>query len=109
MDDGSHGIGEIAIGGDGVGKGYLGKPELTSSKYIPNVFSNKKDAIMYLSGDIGKLLPSNEVMCLGRIDHQVKVRGHRIEIGEIEHALTSIKGIKSAIVLAKTDILVAFR
>jgi len=101
-------IGEIAIGGDGVGKGYLGKPELTAAKYIPNVFSNKKDAIIYLSGDIGKLLPSNEVMCLGRIDHQVKVRGHRIEIGEIEHALTSIKGIKSAIVLAKTDILVAF-
>lgn len=101
-------IGEIAIGGDGVGKGYLGKPELTAAKYIPNIFSDKKDAIMYLSGDIGKLLPSNEVMCLGRIDHQVKVRGHRIEIGEIEHALTSIKGIKSAIVLAKTDILVAF-
>ena len=101
-------IGEIAIGGDGVGKGYLGKPELTASKYIPNIFSNKKDAIMYLSGDIGKLLISHEVMCLGRIDHQVKVRGHRIEIGEIEHALTSIKGIKSAIVLAKTDILVAF-
>jgi amino acid adenylation domain-containing protein len=101
-------IGEIAIGGDGVGKGYLGKPELTAAKYIPNVFSDKKDAIMYLSGDIGKLLTSNEVMCLGRIDHQVKVRGHRIEIGEIEHALTSIQGIKSAIVLAKSDILVAF-
>ena len=101
-------IGEIAIGGDGVGKGYLGKPELTASKYIPNIFSEKKDAIMYLSGDIGKLLTSNEVMCLGRIDHQVKVRGHRIEIGEIEHVLTSIKGIKSAIVLAKEDILVAF-
>ncbi|GEC72327.1 amino acid adenylation domain-containing protein [Flavobacterium flevense] len=101
-------IGEIAIGGDGVGKGYLGKPELTAAKYIPNVFSNKKDAVMYLSGDLGKLLPSNEVMCLGRIDHQVKVRGHRIEIGEIEHVLMAIKGIKSAIVLAKADILVAF-
>ncbi|MEZ7503926.1 amino acid adenylation domain-containing protein [Flavobacterium sp. Arc2] len=101
-------IGEIAIGGDGVGKGYLGKPELTAAKYIPNKFSDKKDAIMYLSGDIGKLLLSNEVMCLGRIDHQVKVRGHRIEIGEIEHALTSIEGVKSAIVLAKNDILVAF-
>lgn len=101
-------IGEIAIGGDGVGKGYLGKPELTAAKYIPNKFSDKKDAIMYLSGDIGKLLTSNEVMCLGRVDHQVKVRGHRIEIGEIEHALTSIEGVKSAIVLAKNDILVAF-
>ncbi|AWG22183.1 hypothetical protein FFWV33_12000 [Flavobacterium faecale] len=101
-------VGEIAIGGDGVGKGYLGKPELTAAKYLPNKFSDKKDAIMYLSGDIGKLLTSNEVMCLGRIDHQVKVRGHRIEIGEIEHVLTSIKGIKSAIVLAKNDILIAF-
>ncbi len=101
-------VGEIAIGGVGVGKGYLGRPELTAEKFIPNIFSNKKDDIMYLSGDIGKLLPSNEVVCLGRIDHQVKVRGHRIEIGEIEQALMSIAGIKSAIVLAKTDILVAF-
>ncbi len=101
-------IGEIAIGGDGVGKGYLGRPELTAAKYIPNLFSSEKDAILYLSGDLGKLLPNNEVMCLGRIDHQVKVRGHRIEIGEIEHALVSINGIKQAIVLAKGDILVAF-
>lgn len=101
-------IGEIAIGGDGVGKGYLGRPELTTEKYIPDVFSNKENAILYRSGDLGKLLPSNEVMCLGRIDHQVKVRGHRIEIGEIEHVLISIKGIKSAIVLAQKDILIAF-
>ena len=101
-------VGEIAIGGLGVGKGYLGRDELTAEKFIPNKFSNKKDDIMYLSGDIGKLLPSNEVVCLGRIDHQVKVRGHRIEIGEIEQALMAIDGIKSAIVVAKTDILIAF-
>jgi acyl-coenzyme A synthetase/AMP-(fatty) acid ligase/acyl carrier protein len=101
-------VGEIAIGGLGVGKGYLGRPELTAEKFIPNIFSNKKDDIMYLSGDIGKLLTSNEVVCLGRIDHQVKVRGHRIEIGEIELALMAIDGIKSAIVVAKTDVLIAF-
>lgn len=101
-------IGEIAIGGDGVGAGYLERPELTAAKYIPNVFSSKKNAILYLSGDLGRLLPSNEIMCLGRIDHQVKVRGHRIEIGEVELALTSINGIKSAIVLAKSDSLIAF-
>ena len=101
-------IGEIAIGGDGVGAGYLGRPELTAAKYIPNIFSNKKNDILYLSGDLGKLLPSNEVICLGRIDHQVKVRGHRIEIGEVELALTSINGIKSAVVLAKSDTLIAF-
>lgn len=101
-------IGEIAIGGLGVGKGYLGRPELTAKKFIPNVFSDKKDSIMYLSGDMGKLLPTNEIVCVGRIDHQVKVRGHRIEIGEIEQALMAIEGIKSAIVVAKTDILAAF-
>jgi amino acid adenylation domain-containing protein len=101
-------IGEIAIGGDGVGKGYLGRPELTAAKFIPNKFSTKKGDIMYLSGDLGKLLPSNEIVCHGRIDHQVKVRGHRIEIGEIEHALMTIDGIKSAIVLANSDILMAF-
>ncbi len=101
-------VGEIAIGGAGVGKGYLGRPELTAEKFIPNIFSNKKDDIMYLSGDIGKLLPTNEIVCLGRVDHQVKVRGHRIEIGEIEQALLTIDGIKSAIVVAKTDILIAF-
>ncbi|MCL6461621.1 MAG: amino acid adenylation domain-containing protein, partial [Flavobacterium micromati] len=101
-------IGEIAIGGDGVGTGYLGRPELTAAKYIPNIFSNKKNAILYLSGDLGKLLPTNELMCLGRIDHQVKVRGHRIEIGEVELALTAIEGVKSAIVMAKNDSLIAF-
>ncbi|SHG21512.1 amino acid adenylation domain-containing protein [Flavobacterium segetis] len=101
-------IGEIAIGGDGVGKGYLNRTELTAAKYIPNIFSKDKNAILYLSGDLGKLLLTNEVMCLGRVDHQVKVRGHRIEIGEIEHVLMSIDNIKSAIVLAKADILVAF-
>jgi len=101
-------VGEIAIGGLGVGKGYLGRPELTAQKYIPNKFSNKTGDIMYLSGDIGKLLPTNEVVCLGRVDHQVKVRGHRIEIGEIEQALMAFDGVKSAIVVAKTDILVAF-
>jgi thioesterase domain-containing protein/acyl carrier protein len=101
-------IGEIAIGGDGVGAGYLGRSELTAAKYIPNIFSNKKNAILYLSGDLGKLLPTNEVMCLGRTDHQIKIRGHRIEIGEVELALTAIEGIKSVVVLAKSDSLIAF-
>jgi amino acid adenylation domain-containing protein len=101
-------IGEIAIGGDGVGAGYLGRSELTAAKYIPNIFSSKKNAMLYLSGDLGKLLPTNEVMCLGRIDHQIKVRGHRIEIGEVELALTAIEGIKSALVLAKSDSLITF-
>jgi amino acid adenylation domain-containing protein len=101
-------VGEIAIGGDGVGKGYLRRPELTATKFIPNKFSNKEGEMMYLSGDIGKLVPNNEIVCLGRIDHQVKVRGYRIEIGEIENAIMLLDGIKSAVVLAKSDTLIAF-
>lgn len=101
-------IGEIVIGGDGVGKGYLGRPDLTASKFIPNIFSNKKDDIMYLSGDLGKLLPTNEIVCQGRIDHQIKVRGHRIEIGEIENTLMAINGIESAIVLANSETISAY-
>lgn len=105
----NHGeIGEIVIAGDGVSLGYLNRPELTSERFIPNNFKNVSKGKMYLSGDLGKLLPNGNVQCLGRIDHQVKVRGYRIETGEIEHALMSIDGIKSAVVLAKTDILIAF-
>jgi amino acid adenylation domain-containing protein len=101
-------IGEIAIGGDGVGKGYWKRPDLTAEKFITNQFSNKKNDILYRTGDLGKLLQNNEIECLGRIDHQVKIRGHRIEIGEIEHTLIALDGIKSAVVLAKLDILVAY-
>ena len=63
---------------------------------------------MYLTGDLGKILPDGNIQSLGRIDQQVKVRGYRIELGEIEHSIMSIEGIKSAIVVAKGDVLVAF-
>lgn len=101
-------IGEIVIAGDGVSLGYLNRPDLTNERFIPNPFENESNGKMYLSGDLGKLLPNGHVQCLGRIDHQVKVRGYRIELGEIEHTLMSIEGIKTAAVLAKNDILVAF-
>ena len=101
-------IGEIVIAGDGVSLGYLNRPELTNERFVPNPFEKVSKGKMYHSGDLGKLLPNGNVQCLGRIDHQVKVRGYRIEIGEIEHALMSINNIKSAVVIVKTDILVAF-
>ena len=101
-------IGEIAIAGDGVSLGYLNRPDLTEERFIPNPFKNDSDSKMYLSGDLGKLLPNGNIQCLGRVDHQVKVRGYRIEIGEIEHSLMAIERIKSVVVLAKTDLLIAF-
>ncbi|WP_372756679.1 amino acid adenylation domain-containing protein, partial [Mariniflexile sp.] len=89
----AHGdIGEIAIGGDGVSLGYLNKPELTNKSFIEDPFiTNKK---MYLSGDLGKLLPNGQMQCLGRRDQQVKVRGHRIELGEIEKVIDALPNIK---------------
>ncbi|REH01873.1 non-ribosomal peptide synthetase [Flavobacterium aquicola] len=100
-------VGEIAIGGDGVGKGYWNRPELTSEKFIENKFSAAKGDIMYRTGDLGKLLPSNEIECLGRLDQQVKIRGHRIEPGEVEQALVLLEGVKYAVVLANENFLVA--
>lgn len=100
-------IGEIAIGGDGVAKGYWNRPELTSEKFIKDKFSANKDAILYRTGDLGKILQNNEIECLGRLDQQVKIRGHRIEPGEVEQALLVLDGVKYAVVLANENFLVA--
>ncbi|SHH04644.1 non-ribosomal peptide synthetase [Flavobacterium defluvii] len=100
-------IGEIAIGGDGVAKGYWNRPELTFEKFIENKFSSNKNNLLYRTGDLGKLLPNNEIECLGRLDQQVKIRGHRIEPGEVEQALLLLDGIKYAVVLADENFLIA--
>lgn len=100
-------IGEIVIGGDGVAKGYWNRPELTSEKFIENRFSANKNERLYRTGDLGKILPNNEIECLGRLDQQVKIRGHRIEPGEVEQALLLLDGIKSAVVLADENFLIA--
>ncbi|KAF2328719.1 polyketide synthase [Flavobacterium ginsenosidimutans] len=92
-------IGEIVIGGDGVAQGYWKRPELTAEKFIPDSFSTESGARLYRTGDLGKLLPNGELQCLGRIDHQVKLRGHRIELGEIEATLNTLPGIKQSAVI----------
>jgi amino acid adenylation domain-containing protein len=99
--------GEIVIMGDGVAKGYWNRPELTSEKFIKNKFLAIKNDILYRTGDLGKILPNNEIEYLGRLDQQVKIRGHRIEPGEVEQALLLLDGIKSAVVLADENFLVA--
>lgn len=102
-------IGEITIGGDGVASGYWNRLELTNEKFIKDPFRiNNNNNVLYKTGDLGKLLPSGEIQCLGRMDQQVKIRGHRIELGEIEQALIHLDDIHSAVVLADSDSLIAY-
>ncbi|NCA99543.1 MAG: amino acid adenylation domain-containing protein [Clostridia bacterium] len=89
--------GEIFVSGAGVGRGYLNNPELTSARFLPNPFEPGEK--LYRSGDLGRFFPEGDIEYLGRIDHQVKIRGHRIELGEIESALLDHSRIRAARVL----------
>jgi len=93
-------IGEIYIGGRGVGQGYLNRPELTKSCFLPDPFDPQSGATMYKTGDLGALLPDGRLDFMGRVDEQVKIRGFRIELGEIEVALENCPGVKAAVVRA---------
>lgn len=95
--------GEIYIGGDGVGLGYLNRPDLTKERFLKDPFSENRNARMYKSGDIGIRRPDGNISYVGRTDNQVKVRGFRIELGEIEQQLSTIKEIKEAVVLVKEN------
>ncbi|WP_184543421.1 non-ribosomal peptide synthetase [Mucilaginibacter sp. FT3.2] len=97
-------IGEIYIGGDGVSKGYLNRPELNNERFVDDIFSGVSGSKMYRTGDLGKIREDGEIVCLGRIDHQVKVRGYRIELEEIEQNLLKQVNIKQAVVIAREDI-----
>jgi amino acid adenylation domain-containing protein len=92
--------GELYIGGTGVARGYLNRPELTAECFLPDPFSKENNARMYKTGDLARWLPNGEIEFIGRIDHQVKIRGNRIELAEIENALEKHSRIKQAIVLA---------
>ncbi|MDN3667354.1 amino acid adenylation domain-containing protein [Algibacter miyuki] len=100
--------GEICIAGDGVALGYWKRPDLTSEKFITNTCDLNSNSKLYRTGDLGQLLPNGEILCLGRIDHQVKLRGHRIELGEIEQALDEEQGVQSSVVLVNENHLMAF-
>lgn len=88
-------VGEIYISGIQVGLGYIGKPEMTASKFLDNPFGEGK---IYKSGDIGRWTFDGKVQCLGRVDNQIKLRGLRIELGEIENKINEINGISASIV-----------
>ncbi|PIB30037.1 hypothetical protein BFP77_04640 [Maribacter sp. 4U21] len=97
-------VGEIVIAGDGTAKGYWQRPELTKERFITNKFETKNGKRLYKTGDLGKILSNGEIECLGRIDQQVKVRGHRIELGEIEAAIDQISSIQKSIVTVNTSL-----
>jgi amino acid adenylation domain-containing protein len=90
--------GELCIAGDGVGRGYLNRPALTAEKFVANPFASQPGALLYRTGDLGRLLPSGEVQCLGRLDQQMKIRGYRIEPAEIEHALEAFEEVRQAVI-----------
>jgi len=80
-------VGEIYIGGTGVGRGYRGRPDLTAEKFVADPFARDQGARLYRTGDLGRLLPNGEVAFCGRRDNQVKLRGYRVELDEISAAL----------------------
>ncbi|WP_237395520.1 amino acid adenylation domain-containing protein [Okeania sp. KiyG1] len=95
--------GELYIGGVGLANGYLRRRELTAEKFIPNPFEFSKATKLYKTGDLCRYLADGNIEFLGRIDHQVKVRGYRIETGEIEYTLTQYPTVKETVVVATED------
>jgi amino acid adenylation domain-containing protein len=90
--------GEIAVGGAGLAQGYLGNPRLTAEKFMPDPFG-ELGARLYRSGDLGTWTEQDELMLQGRSDQRVKIRGYRIDLAEIEYALTTIEGVEEAAVV----------
>ena len=95
--------GELYIGGRGLGKGYLNRPELTSERFIAHPFSDKPGARLYKTGDLAYFLPDGQIAFLGRADHQIKIRGYRIEPSEIVAVLNSHPAIQTSLVVARED------
>ncbi|WP_214102956.1 non-ribosomal peptide synthetase [Acrocarpospora catenulata] len=96
--------GELVIGGLGVTNGYLGRPELTAERFVPDADGNRR----YRTGDLARWRPDGTIEFLGRTDNQIKLRGHRIELGEIEAVLEQFPGVRQAVAAVRDDTLVAF-
>jgi acyl carrier protein len=96
-------IGELFIGGVGVGLGYLNRAELTAERFLPDRFSGVSGARLYKSGDLARYRSDGTLEYLGRADDQVKIRGYRIELGEIEATLAAEPNVQACAVLARED------
>ena len=95
--------GELYIGGAGLAKGYLNRPELTAERFIPHPFSDEPGARLYKTGDLARYLPDGQIAFLGRVDYQIKIRGYRVELGEIEAILNQYPAVRQAVVIARED------
>ncbi|WP_224360429.1 non-ribosomal peptide synthetase/type I polyketide synthase [Hyalangium versicolor] len=96
--------GELFIGGAGVARGYLDDPALTAERFLRDPFSDEPGARMYRTGDKGRFLRDGSLEFLGRLDHQIKLRGFRVELGEIEVALARLPGVESCVVVGREDV-----
>jgi amino acid adenylation domain-containing protein len=96
-------VGQIALGGVGLARGYHGQPALTASRFVPSPFARTPGERLYLTGDLAYLRADGEIVCLGRIDNQIKLRGYRIELGEIEATLLEHEAVDDAVVIARTE------
>lgn len=95
--------GELYIGGVGVGRGYLNRSELTKEKFIKDPFRDEPEAYLYRTGDLVRYGSCGEIEFLGRIDHQIKLHGQRVELGEIETALMTHPAVQEALVMVRED------
>jgi amino acid adenylation domain-containing protein len=95
--------GEIFLGGIGLGRGYFQRPDLTAERFVPNPFAQREGERLYRTGDNGRFLEDGTIEYLGRLDHQVKVHGFRIELAEIENCLRAHPAIRDAIVTTRPD------
>lgn len=96
--------GEMYVGGAGLARGYLRRPELTSERFIPDHITGEEGGRLYRTGDLARFLPGRDIEYLGRIDQQVKIRGFRIELGEIESVLCRHPAIRETVVVPREDV-----